>query len=161
MARYPRPEVPGPEDTSALLDEVTAELDLAAGTVLEGEQMINLIEELLRERAHPEYETVMVPQDGPPLHYSGVDGFREAIDDWLSPWKEFRFEIEDLIPAGEKLVLLVRQIGKTKHGGVEVAADSGTVWWVVDGQLRRASFYLDRRDALKAAGLDPDRPTRS
>jgi ketosteroid isomerase-like protein len=140
-------------DRSALLEEVTAELQLGAGTILEGRQMIDLVENLLRERAHPEFETVMVPQDGPPLNYSGVDGFREAIDDWLSPWEEFRFEIEELIPVGDMLVMFVRQVGTTKHGGVEIATDSGTVWWIVDGSIRRASFFLDRNDARRAAGI--------
>ena len=157
MARYPRPEVPRPEDNDALLDEVAAELDLAPGTVLEGQQMIDLIEGLLRERAHPDFETVMVAKDGPPLTYDGVPGFREAMTDWLSPWAEFRFEIEELIPVRDTLVLLVRQVGRTRHDGVEIETESGTIWWVQDTQLRRATFYLDRPDLLRAAGLDPDR----
>jgi hypothetical protein len=146
-------------ETAELIDKVTTELNLGAGTTLEGQQMIDLIDELLRERAHPEYETVMVPQEGPPLVYEAVDGFREALTDWLEPWEEFRFEIEELIPVDDMLVMLVRQVGKTKRGGVEIETESGTVWWAVDGQIRRASFYLDRRDALKAAGIAaPDRP---
>jgi len=146
-------------ETSTLLEEVTTELQLGAGTVLEGGQMVDLIEELLRSRAHADFETLMVPQEGPPLVYDGIDGFREAWTDWLEPWEEFRFEIEDLIPVDDMLVLLVRQVATTKRGGVEIATDSGTIWWVVDEQLRRASFYLDRRAMLKAAGLAaPDRP---
>ena len=69
--------MPGADDTAALLEEVTTELEIGAGTVLEGEQMIELIEGLLGERAHPEYETVMVAKDGPPLTYYGsVDSGR-------------------------------------------------------------------------------------
>jgi ketosteroid isomerase-like protein len=141
------------DDTSALLDEVRREVDMDPGTVLEGREMIDLIEGVLRERAHPDYETVMVPKEGPTLNYAGVDGFREAIDDWLSPWSEFRFEIEELIPVGDMIVMLVRQAGRTKHGGVEIATESGTIWWVVDGSIRRASFYLDRDHARKVAGI--------
>jgi ketosteroid isomerase-like protein len=141
------------DDTSALLDEVRSEVDLEPGTVLEGREMIDLIEAVLRKRAHPDYETVMVPKDGPTLNYTGVDGFRKAIDDWLSPWAEFRFEIEELIPVDDMIVMMVRQAGKTKHGGVEIATESGTIWWVVDGSIRRASFYLDRDDARKVAGI--------
>jgi ketosteroid isomerase-like protein len=123
------------------------------GTVLEGREMIDLIEAVLQVRAHPDYETVMIPKDGPALTYAGVEGFREAIDDWLSPWAEFRFEIEELIPVDDMIVMMVRQAGTTKHGGVEIATDSGTIWWIVDGTIRRASFYLDRDDARKVAGL--------
>lgn len=140
-------------ETSELLNEVTTELSLGAGTTLEGQEMIDLIEELLRERAHPEYETVMVPKEGPPLTYDGVDGFREALTDWLEPWEEFRFEIEELMPVDDMLVLFVRQVGKTKHGGVEIATESGTIWWIVGGSIRRASFYIDRDHVRKAAGI--------
>jgi ketosteroid isomerase-like protein len=151
--------VPGADDTTAFLKEVTTELEIGAGTVLEGQQMIELIEGLLGERAHPEYETVMVAKAAPPQTYDGVRGFREAMTDWLSPWAEFRFEVEEVIPVDDMLLLLVRQTGMTKHGGVEVTTESGTVWWAPEGRIRRATFYLDRRDALKAAGLAaPDRP---
>ena len=51
---------------------MTTELDIGAGTVLEGEQMIELIEGLLGERAHPEYVTVMVAKAAPPQTYDGV-----------------------------------------------------------------------------------------
>ena len=138
---------------AALLDEVANELGLGTGTVLEGQQMIDLIEGILRERAHPDYETVMVPKEGPTLNYDGVEGFREAIDDWLSPWAEFRFEIEDLTTVDDMIVMQVRQVGRTKHGGVEIATESGTIWWIVDGSIRRASFYLDRDDVRKVAGI--------
>jgi hypothetical protein len=40
---------------------------------------------------------------------------------------------------------------------VEVETPSATVWWVKDGMLGQAVFYLDQRAGLKAAGLDPDR----
>ena len=65
----------------------------------------------------------------PPETYYGVRGFREALTDWLSPWAEFRFEVEEVIPVDDMLLLLVRQTGMTKHGGVEVTTESGTVWW--------------------------------
>lgn len=136
-----------------ILDQVTSELDLGPGTILEGHEMIDLIEGVLRERAHPDYETVMVPKEGPTLNYAGVEGFREAIDDWLSPWEEFHFEIEELTPVDDMIVMLVRQVGKTKHGGVEIATESGTIWWIADGSIRRASFYLDRDAVRKAAGI--------
>jgi ketosteroid isomerase-like protein len=147
------------DGSDELIEEVRTELNFGAGTTLEGREMIDLIEELLRVRADPEFETVMVPQDGPPLVYDGIEGFREALTDWLTPWEEFRFEVEELIPVGDMLMLLVRQTGTTKHGGVEVTTDSATVWWAPEGRIRRASFYIDRRDAWKAAGLAaPDRP---
>jgi hypothetical protein len=31
------------------------------------------------------------------------------------------------------------------------------VWWLEEGRIRQAAFYLDRRAGMKAAGLDPGR----
>ena len=143
----------GTDDTAALFEEVTADMDFGVGTVLDGDQMMDLIEELLRERSHPDYETVMVAKQGPPRTHYGVAGFREALTDWLSPWEEFRFEIEEIVPIDDLIVMMVRQTGTTKHGGVEITTESGTVWWIQDGQVRRATFYLDRNTARKAAGI--------
>jgi ketosteroid isomerase-like protein len=153
VARYPRPEVAEAGDTAAVLEQVKAELGIGAGTVLEGQQMVEMIEGMLRQRAHPDYETVMVPMEGPDLVYDGVPGFREALTDWLSPWEEFRFEVEELITLEDKILLLVRQRGRTRHGGVEVETESGTIWWAEDNRIRRATFYLDRQAARKAAGI--------
>jgi ketosteroid isomerase-like protein len=58
-------------------------------------------------------------------------------------------------------VFLVQQAGVTKHGGVEVESPGATVWRMEDGQIRQATFYIDQRAALKAAGLNPDRASRA
>ena len=62
-----------------------------------------------------------------------------------------------MIDAGERVVSLVRQVGKTKTGGVDVEASAAAVWTVRDGKLKRVEFHLDREAALRAAGLSPER----
>jgi hypothetical protein len=48
---------------------------------------------------------------------------------------------------------------KTKQDSVGVETRSTAVWWIEDGQIRQAAFYLDRQAGMKAAGLaSPDRP---
>jgi ketosteroid isomerase-like protein len=91
--------------------------------------------------------------------FRGIEGFREALNDWISPYAEFRLEIDDVIAREDKLIFLAKQIATTKHGGVEMETESASVWWVRDGLIRQIVFYLDRQAALKAAGLDPDRPS--
>jgi hypothetical protein len=86
-----------------------------------------------------------------------VEGFREALSDWISPYESFRLEIDEAIPLVDRIVFLVRQVAKTKHGGVEIVTPSASVWWLVDGAISQAGFYLDQRAGLEAAGLDPDR----
>jgi ketosteroid isomerase-like protein len=130
----------------------------AAGSVMEGEQMIQAVTELLRYNAHPEYVTLMV-SEAVTNDYAGPEGFREAWEDWISPYESFRVELDEVIRLEDKLVFTVKQIVTTRQSSVEVETPSAAVWWFEDGQVRQATFYLDRQAGLKAAGLSPpDRP---
>jgi ketosteroid isomerase-like protein len=130
----------------------------APGSAIGGDEMLETISELLRHNAHSDYTTVMaseaVTQD-----YPGVDGFREAWSDWLSPYESFRVEFDEVLVLENKLVFTVRQIATTRHSEVEVETPSASVWWFEDGKVSRAGFYLDRQAGLRAAGLtSPDHP---
>jgi ketosteroid isomerase-like protein len=128
------------------------------GAVVEGDELIDAVTELLRHNAHPDYVTVMaseaITQD-----YPGPEGFADAWSDWISPYEGFRIEVDEVLKLEDRLVFRVRQIATTKHSGVEVETPSAAVWWLEDGQVRQAAFYLDQQAGLKAAGIvPPDRP---
>ena len=142
-----------------LIDQIREGAVFGEGTVLEGTKGIELMVDVLRDRAHPEFVTQMTSDSAVTTEWAGIDGFREALSDWISPYETFRLVIEEAIVHDDKLVFLARQEATTKHAGVEVATDSATIWWLDDGLIRQAVFYLDRQVALKAAGLDPDRPS--
>jgi ketosteroid isomerase-like protein len=148
-----------PRTTAELIDLILEGGISHGGTALEGEEGIETIATVLTEAAHPDYVTVMVSQDGIATEYSGVDGFREALGDWITPYARFQLVVQEVIPADDNLVFLVRQVGTTKHGGVEIATPSAAVWELEDGQIKRATYHLDQQAALRAAGLDPDRKT--
>jgi ketosteroid isomerase-like protein len=128
------------------------------GSTVEGEEMVEAVTELLRHNAHPEYLTLMV-SEAVSNDYAGVDGFKEAWSDWLSPYEGFRIEVDEVLKLQDTLVFTVRQIATTRHSGVEVETPSAAVWWFEEGQVRQAAFYLDRRAGLKAGGIasSPDR----
>jgi ketosteroid isomerase-like protein len=128
------------------------------GTILDGPMGIDQMADVLREMAHPDFVTVMVAESGPPLESSGVEGFKELLNDWISPYQRFRLEVEDVLAKDDKLVFLARQVATTRHGGVEVTTESASVWWQKEGLISQAAFYLDRRAGLRAAGIDADRP---
>jgi ketosteroid isomerase-like protein len=141
--------------TAQLIEAIKEGALFGEGTRLEGIQGIETMAAVLEENAHPEFTTVMVAKSAEPTTYSGVEGFRQALTDWISPYDDFRLEIDEVIVHNEVLVFLVRQVGKTKHGGVAVETESASVWTVLDGKIRQATFYLDQKEALEAAGIDP------
>lgn len=123
------------------------------GSVIEGAEGIEQMIDVIRDHLHPEFVTLMTSESAPNTEWFGLEGFREALTDWISPYESFRLEIEDVIVQEDKLVFLARQVATTKHASVEVATESATIWWVEDGMIRQAVFYLDQKAALKAAGL--------
>jgi ketosteroid isomerase-like protein len=125
-----------------------------SGTVLAGSDGIEQMAEVLAQIGEPDFVTVMVAASGPPQEATGVDGFRELLSDWISPYESFQLEVEDVLAREGKLVFLARQVATTRHDGVEVATDSASVWWVKDGRVSQAGFYLDRRAGMRAAGID-------
>jgi hypothetical protein len=146
------------QSTTELIEMISQGVMFSGGTVLEGSEGIDQMAEILRPNVHPEFVTIMSSESGVPLEYSGVEGFREALSDWISPYERFRLEIDEAIPLPDKIVFVARQIATTKHDGVEIETPSASVWWLDDGLIRQASFYLDQRMGLTAAGIDPDRP---
>ncbi|HEY1237486.1 MAG TPA: nuclear transport factor 2 family protein [Solirubrobacterales bacterium] len=147
----------GALSTAELMELISEGGPFSPGAALEGDEMIEAVSELLRHNAHPDYVTLMV-SESVTFDYAGAEGFKEAWEDWISPYESFRVELDEVIRLEDKLVFTVRQIATTRQG-VDVETPSAAVWWFEDGEMRQAAFYLDRRAGLKAAGLtSPDRP---
>jgi ketosteroid isomerase-like protein len=149
-----------PPTTAQLIEAIREGALFGEGTRLEGTDGIEVMASVLEENAHPDYTTVMVAKAVPPTEYFGVEGFRQALTDWISPYEDFRLEIDEVITQDDALVFLVHQVGTTKHGGVDVEVQSASVWALLDGKIRQTTFYLDQREALEAVGIDPDRSRR-
>ena len=87
--------------------------------------------------------------------YCGHDGVRAFWRDWLSAWSDLHFEIQDLLDAGDEVVLLVReqrQWGRRSGIATDVPP-YGMVFTLRDGKVIRVRAYPDQEAALEAAGL--------
>jgi ketosteroid isomerase-like protein len=69
--------------------------------------------------------------------YRGVEGFRAFLADWLEPWDDYEFEVEELHDAGDKAVAVVRQRGLSKATGVPVEMHLAHVITYQDGKAIR------------------------
>ena len=87
--------------------------------------------------------------------YHGHEGVRTYWRNWLSAWSELRFEIQEIVDAGDEVVLLIsnqRQWGR--HSGLETEfTPYGMVFTFRDGLVVRWRNFPDQRSALEAAGL--------
>jgi len=143
-----------PRSTEELIELIREGVMFSGGTALEGGEGIELMAELLTHTSAPDFVTAMVDKGGRGTEYAGVQGFREAMADWITPYERFRLEIDEVVPLEDKIVFFVRQVGVTKHGGVEIETPSGSVWEFEAGAITRATFYIDPDHARRHAGIE-------
>ena len=85
--------------------------------------------------------------------YEGAEGARVFLRDWLEAWDDWELEVEALHDAGDKVVAIVRQRGRSKTSGLPVVMAFGQVWTIRDGKSARMEMYADPAEALEAVGL--------
>jgi ketosteroid isomerase-like protein len=87
--------------------------------------------------------------------YRGYEGVRTYWRRWLSAWSDLHFEVQDVVDAGDQVVLLVgnqRQWGR--HSGIATEFPPyGMVFTFRGGKVIRWQSYPDQESALQAAGL--------
>jgi ketosteroid isomerase-like protein len=86
---------------------------------------------------------------------SGVfkrDQIRALLDEFFGMWEAVRFEVDELVEAGDLVVALWTARVKGRDG-IEVPARTAWVWTIRDGTVKRICFYQERQDALEAVGV--------
>lgn len=101
----------------------------------------------------PEVEWLPPPRSIEPAR-RGHAGVRELFESWFESWEHLRIEVEDVFRAGDELAVFVRQSGQGRGSGVEVAVRVAYLWTLRDGKVVRFQLFPERREALRAAGLD-------
>ena len=100
----------------------------------------------------PEIESVPAWRGGRTVH-TGIDGFREMWIDWLEPWEAYHVQVEEMIDAGDSVVVLVRDRGRRHDMDAEVELIAGSVWTFRDGKISRVEFHANREELRSATGL--------
>jgi ketosteroid isomerase-like protein len=90
-----------------------------------------------------------------PVVLRGPDEMRAFYRDLDATWADgARVEVEELIDAGDKVLVLIRFSGRGKTSGAEVEALVWNLWTFRDGEpVRWTYFGEDRAEALEAARL--------
>jgi ketosteroid isomerase-like protein len=85
--------------------------------------------------------------------YRGHAAVRGFFEDNLDMWEDHHVEPEEFIDAGEHVVVPIRLSGRGRVSGVQTEARFVQVWTVRGGKVTRLRNYVDRTEALEAAGL--------
>ena len=86
--------------------------------------------------------------------YEGHDGLRRLGRDVASVWRDFRVDLERVIDAGDRVVVIETRHGRGVGSDVEVTNRSAVIWTIRNGRVVRMETDLEPDDALKAVGLE-------
>jgi len=87
--------------------------------------------------------------------YEGAEGAEQFLREWVAAWEDWRLELEALHDAGDRVVTIVRQHGRSRTTGMPVDMHFAQVWSLKDSAMARMEMYADTEEALRAVGLDP------
>jgi ketosteroid isomerase-like protein len=83
----------------------------------------------------------------------GREAYRKYCEDWIKTFDEFSMQPEEIIDAGDQVVVVVHIKGRMKGSHSDVDMRLGLVWTVRDGKIVRGREYATRNQAIEATGL--------
>ncbi len=102
-------------------------------------------------RAHPDFVWDVSGLGWPDQQiYPGVEGAARFNAEWAEAWDGWELQVEEYIDAGESVVTIVTQRGRSKTTGIPVDMRFAQVWTFRDGQAITMKMYADTEEALQA-----------
>lgn len=109
------------------------------------------------ELVDPEFEWRVPDRAIFPGTYRGREEIERLINAQLEVFDEFEIEPEKYFERGEDVVVFVRQRARGGASGAQVEIRIGHLWTIRGGRAVRMRVFPERDEALRAAGIDPER----
>jgi uncharacterized protein len=85
--------------------------------------------------------------------YTGRLELSGFVETWEEGFESEHVEAEEILDAGDRVVVLVRHRGRGRFSGIDVDQTYAMVWTLRDGRAARMDLYPTRAQALEAVGL--------
>jgi ketosteroid isomerase-like protein len=121
--------------------------------VRRGYEQFRATGQFVAELATPDFAWDMSHFHGWPEQqvYEGAEGAQSFLREWTAAWDQWELEVDALHDAGDKVVAVLRQSGRSKLNGMPVEMSLAQVWTLRDGKQTRMEMYSDPAEALEAA----------
>jgi ketosteroid isomerase-like protein len=93
--------------------------------------------------------------DLPPGVYRGREAVGRVIEMLISGFEDVEIRDFRLLPAGDRVVALLRTRSRGERGELEVETSDAHTITFRDSKITYWRIYLDQAEALQDAGLDP------
>ena len=98
----------------------------------------------------PEVEWITPEDDPDPGTYHGYQGVERYWAQWRAAVGQLNFVVEEMIDAGDNVVVVARRQGRGEHSGLEISDRVIQVFHFEGGKCNRIHEYYDRDAALSA-----------
>jgi ketosteroid isomerase-like protein len=88
-----------------------------------------------------------IPESG---SYHGHEGVVKGIARFMGAWERLRVDLEDVIEAGERVVVMTHWVGRSRTSGIEVDQRVAQVYRLRDGRVTRVRQFRTLDEALAA-----------
>jgi len=85
--------------------------------------------------------------------YRGLDGVHRWVSDWSTAWSVFTMDPEEIIDAGDCVVVIIRMKATGAASGIEIERQDGLVYRLSDGKVIRVDYFNSADQARREAGL--------
>jgi uncharacterized protein len=101
----------------------------------------------------PEIEWVNPSYALEPGTRTGIEAFASITGELDEAVSDFRMDVERLIDAGDRVVVIATMRGRGSSSGVEIERRHGSVWTIRDRKAVRFQWFYEPDEAFEAAGL--------
>ena len=102
---------------------------------------------------HPEVEFHTYPNSPEAGIYRGRAAVIEYNRSLFAQFESVRIELEELVPAGDRVVVVSRQHAVGRSGHTPIVVQVVEAWTIRDGLLAERHTFSSRAEALEAVGL--------
>ena len=95
-------------------------------------------------------EWITPEEDPDPGTYHGHEGIEQYWSQWRAAVGQLSFKIEEMIDAGDSVVVVARRQGRGEHSGLEVSDRVIQVYEFEGDKCSRVREYYDRDAALSS-----------
>jgi ketosteroid isomerase-like protein len=85
--------------------------------------------------------------------YRGFEDYQRLIQEVADGWEDFRWEADEIIDAGDRVVVVSHPTGRGMTSGIEVTGSGANVFSFRNGKIVEFVLYQSKEEALEAVGL--------
>ena len=106
---------------------------------------------------HEDAEYHAAREDPDSAVHRGIDAIRRQVASWFEAYPDLRVEVLEARANGDMVLLWVRFVGHGAASGIPLEMELAHLYTMRDGRAARVVEYMDRGEALRAAGMSAEK----